>query len=193
MPRNRAIAAERLKVASRRRGQHTMEFAGALVILIMVIAIPLIDLAVIPMRRALAQQVVQQSMRKLRLSQSISQAFRQHEGADAVTDGLGRIGGIRLRKSVLSFDVSDKTDKTKIQLAPPSQIPVDWLPDGRNCPCLYMLTLNVEMDIYPLFLVPLGGQSIPGLSAPIPTTITESSVFENQGRNPATSNYYMNE
>lgn len=180
-------------VARSQRGQHTAEFAATLVVLICVIVIPLLDLSVIPMRRALAQQLVGQSMQKLRLAQTPSEAVRQLEQTENLTAGLSRIGGIQLKSSHLTIEITDRNDKEKWTVEPPQKIPQDWLPEGKRCPCIYMLTLTAEMDTYPLFLVSLGDQKIPGLSAPIPTIISTASVFENQGRNPVTGNYYLNE
>ncbi len=175
-------------------GQQASEFAGALVILLVFVAVPLVDLGIIPVRLGLAQSLVSNSVRKLALSEKASQAFRGVEENRELSDALRSLGGVELRslRLVLSIE-SSKSDSTKKLIEKPGTIPVDWLPDGANCPCNYMLKLQADADVFPLVIAPLPGQKVPGLTGPVPSTFVEVSHWENLGRDPTTGEYFVNE
>jgi hypothetical protein len=53
--------------------------------------------------------------------------------------------------------------------------------------------LTVETSFEPLFMLNLGGASVPGLTRPFTTVIDSRAAWENFGCNPATKQFYINE
>ncbi|MBX9695431.1 MAG: hypothetical protein K2Z81_23805, partial [Cyanobacteria bacterium] len=72
-------------------------------------------------------------------------------------------------------------------------VPKEWLPDGKKSPCTYTLELEVKSTIAPAVLLSTKGVAVPGLTCPVPITITAAHEWENLGRNPLTGKYFLTE
>lgn len=119
---------------------------------------------------------------------------RKAAGENQLFAMLSRVNGVKPMAANLTMVVeSQGQGGPSIKVSDPSEIPQDWLPNGKNCPCLYRLELSVKAEVEPLFLVPVGGNGIPGLNASVPLTVTKSAIWENLGRDPLTGKYYLNE
>ena len=192
----------------RTTGQQSAEFAASFALLVFSILIPLLDLGTLALRWGLAADLVGTYVPKLAVMDKPSQAFAAVEWAptpkqtkaktnlqeNRLVSLLTRLSGVHTRKIDLELIIDNqKMSGPSIMVNTPTQIPVDWLPEGNNCPCLYHLQLSVKADIEPLFVVPIGGQNIPGLNAPLPVTLTSRAVWENLGRDPLTGQFYLNE
>lgn len=177
-----------------RHGQQASEFAGALVILLVFIAVPMVDLGIIPVRLGLAQALVGNEVRKLALEEKTSRAFKSVEEGHELKDALKALGGVELKSLELALAIeSSRSDSSRKIVTRPGSIPADWLPDGAHCPCNYMLNLKVEADVHPLVTAPLPGQSIPGLTGPVRAAFVEVSHWENLGRDPSSGEFFVNE
>lgn len=107
---------------------------------------------------------------------------------------LNRLNGVKAKAASLTMVIeSQTTPNSNIRVLDPAEIPSDWLPNGKSCPCLYRLELSVKAEVEPLFLMRFGGNPIPALNAPVPLTVTNSAIWENLGRDPLTGKYYLNE
>lgn len=182
------------KLRSPRGSYQISEFTMAFVFLIGFVVLPLIDLAVVPLRWGLGVLMVDNWAHQLAMSESLSEARKISESNSFLADGLKRIGGISLRDSRLALTVqSTKLNGIAQSFTKPGSIPKDWLPDGANAPCLYVLDLSVDVSIYPLITAPLMNLKVPGLTEPIVTTFKSTSAWENMGLNPVTGEYFVNE
>jgi hypothetical protein len=174
-------------------GYQLTEFAGALLILVSCIIIPLINLGIVPVRFGLGTSIVSTKVHQLAKSETLSQAFNAGQQSASFADSLKRIGGIVVKSSQLLLTIeSTKLKRTKV-VDRPGTIPKPWLPDGANGPCIYSLELNVDADVYPLVTAPVPHAAIPGLTRPISTQFHEVSTWENLGRDPATGEFFVNE
>lgn len=179
---------------SRQRGQQTVEFAGALAVLILCVALPMLDLCIIPIRSGLAASIVNNYAKQLSLAEKYSQAKTQLDDPEVLFKRLKAVGGVNPQKSELSLIVeSSREIGNQTKVVAPGGIPANWQPDGTSCPCTYTLNLKVAAEVSPLILVPLVGAKVPGLSVPISTTYSANAPFENLGRDPITQEYFVNE
>ena len=175
------------------RGQQTAEFGAAIVILVTCIFVPMIDLAIVPVRYGLAQNIVASYARKLGLSEKFSQAVAESQ-SDDLKDQLLKLGGVRLKQiDVQMVAASSKDEGAQTAADRPGGLGRDWLPDGSRCPCNYSLEVKVICGIEPLILLNIGGSAVTGLNAPFKTTLLGRSQWENLGRNPASGEFYLNE
>lgn len=182
------------KVRSQRGNYQISEFTMALFFLIGFVVLPLIDLAVVPLRWGLGMLMVDNWAHQLAMSESLSEAHSLAVKDDYLKNNLKGIGGISLRDSRLALTVqSTKLNGIAQSFTKPGSIPKDWLPDGANAPCLYVLDLSVDVSIYPLVTAPLMNLKVPGLTEPIMTTFRSTSAWENMGLNPATGEFFVNE
>lgn len=179
---------------SQRGGYQISEFTVAFFFLMSFVVVPLIDLAIVPLRWGLGMLMVDSWVHQLSMAETPSQAQKIAVESDYLQDGLERIGGISLKSSRLCLSVqSTKLSGETKTFNKPGAIPKDWLPDGVNSPCLYALDLSVDVAIYPLITAPLLNLKIPGLTEPIVTTFQSTSAWENMGLNPTTGEFFVNE
>lgn len=186
----RIVAGHRARRAP--TGGHIAEFGAALVILTTIILIPLLDLVVVPVRWMMAQNIANSYSRKLALCESFSQSCHMIESEPFLKEQLLHLGGVTVQSVDMFLRIS-KPSGDFVLIDTPGQIPPDALPDGETPHCLYSIQLNVKLLISPAILVHWSGQSIPGLTAPIPIMINASHEWENLGRNPATKEFFLNE
>lgn len=173
------------------------EFAPALTILIFFVVIPLLDLTIVPVRWMLAHELLNDYSRKLALCETFSQSYSAMNADPSLQNRLQNLGGVTVESLRLTLRISrvfkEPHPEEVLVVTSPGQIPPAWLPDGAKAPCSYALNVEIQSKMAPAIMVPIRNVYIPGLSAPIPLTISSSHEWENFGRNPANGKYFLNE
>jgi hypothetical protein len=161
-------------------GFQMVEFGMALCTLVVLVTLPLLDLFVIPLRFALAQEMVTDLTRRLARSETTSKAFQSF--SLAIPSVLGPICGVEYMDASMSITVTSLRNGEQAQAVLPLLLSREWLPNGRHAPCAYSLNVTVKTRTYPLVAIPLFGMKLPGLSTPIDSVISGSAPWENLGR-----------
>ena len=187
------------------QGQQISEFAAAFALLFMFFFVPLFDLGVMPIRWILSQEIIQTYARQLSLCETFSQALAKLQADPSLETKLIRLGGVRpknIRCRLIASTVRDSPPK-HLFLDKPKNIPAEWLPNGRRAPIDYVVEVQADVELSPLFLVKLPEPKdanddkkpvkVPGLNGPLPMTINAVANWENLGRDPVTKNFYINE
>lgn len=175
-------------------GAQMVEFAAALVVLLICILLPLLDFAVIPVHWLLSQEIVTHYAHRLAISQKFSQALAMLDADDSVTNQLLHLGGVKPQAINCCLVISQSQPPFETFVADsPKRIPPAWLPGGGKSPCNYEIKLSVQAEFSPLIVVKIFGTKIPGLTQPFTGVIEAKSAWENYGCDPATGQFYMNE
>lgn len=178
-------------------GSQIVEFSAALILLVFFAFIPLLDLTIVPIRWMLAQELVNEYARKLALCESFHQSYRTMAADPSLSTRLHRLGGVYVQSLDLRMRISRVFNyphaPETLEVADPTQIPADWLPDGAKAPCAYSLELNVSCFVSPAILLSDKGMSVPGLTKPFSFLITATHEWENVGRDPVTGKFFLNE
>jgi len=187
----------RLRVKRRALGSQIVEFGAALFLLFVFIFLPLLDLAIVPIRWMMAQELINTYVRTLAMCETYAQSLRTMEADPSLRARLLNIGGIEVTSTTLHLTItriSVNGDMTKfIEVHKPGAIPAEWLPDGKLAPCQYLMVLDVKAAISPAVLLNWGALSIPGLTKPIPTSIVVLHDWGNLGKDPTSEKYFINE
>ncbi len=186
-------------------GQQISEFAAAFALLFIFFFIPLFDLGVMPIRWILSQEIVQTYARQLSLCETFSQALAKLQADPSLETKLSRLGGVtpkNIRCRLVASTVRDNPPK-HLYIDKPKNIPAEWLPNGRNAPIDYVVEVQADVELSPLFLVNLPApkdanedkkpKKIPGLNGPLPLTINATANWENLGRDPVTKSFFIAE
>lgn len=171
-------------------GQSISEFGATVAVLVVLILIPLLSLAFVPIRYSMCQGAVSELVVRLAHSETRSDAYKTLATDERWRKVLGGCGAtVRSAKLVL---VASTGDGKQVVIDQSGRIPEEWLPGGSNGPCIYSLHLDCECGIAPLF----GGTgSIVGINAPVPLTVSSSAHWENLSRDPKspTLDFYIDE
>ena len=175
------------------RGSQLAEFGPALALLVGIVLLPLLDLVVLPIKWGLARNLVAEYSRELAMCESFSQSQNRLEAEPSLVQKLKNLGGVDVRNVDLHLKISRAgADAAQcIVVRSPGEFPQEMLPGKDGDSFLYSLELNVDSLISPAVLMPFFGQSIPGLSAPVPLQISASHEWENLGRDPASKKFYI--
>lgn len=174
-------------------GFQVSEFGAALFLLVSCIVIPLIDLAVIPIRWGLGRSILSNQVNQLAQCDTLSQAFNEFATDTTFKRQLSAIGGITLCSSQLSLSATSvRNPAEKIRVERSGALKSEWLPGGAKSPCVYQLDLVVNADISPLMLARLPSVNIPGLTQPLLIRLEETSAWENLARDPSSGEFYVN-
>ncbi|MBX9668087.1 MAG: hypothetical protein K2X93_10735 [Candidatus Obscuribacterales bacterium] len=173
-----------------KRGHGIPEFGAAMVVFICFFLTPIIDLSFVPLRYVIAQGVVTELTHRLSLSEKRSDAYTLL-GADTWWQTFLSNFGVTAHNPKLRLVVCghDSSNMTSVNTALGS-LSDEWLPEGANAPCVYSLELSVDCELPPLFNFNVG---LPGFTEPLTMTIKSRSQWENLGRDPQTSKYFVNE
>lgn len=187
-------ARNKQRCARNGRGSHIVEFAAGISILVGLLVLPLLNLAILPVRWMMAQELVNDYSRRLALSETYSQAFQRLEADPSLKTRLGRVGGVAVNSMALQMRVSRvEQSAEEAVFSGPNRIGSAWLPDGDKAPCSYSLELAVDAAISPAITLSGLGVSVPGLTRPIALTIHARHPWGNLGQDPATGQFYLNE
>jgi len=155
--------------------------------------LPLLDLGFIPIRYAVAYVMVNSTINQLALARSAGnarQALERDSGWKARLAGCG----IRVKKSDLSIVVTDRSNQQhRFRAGQKGVVPGDLLPnpDPEKPRLVYRLEISTSLEISPLFT--MRGQTVPGLTSPVPVGITALANWENLAGDPETGEFYINE
>jgi hypothetical protein len=174
------------------------------------VLIPLFDLVVISLRYGLASSVIEDYGVTLSRKERAKDAFTQVTDNNELAEQLRSIGGIEVKSQQLELKINkmnpdDKTaqsatndsdiDGRQITVNSPGRIPKAWLPDETKGTCTYTLKLIVDAEIAPALTLKSNQWRVPiaGLTTPMHVTFAKQSQWENLGRDPVTSEYFINE
>jgi len=178
-------------------GSQIAEFAAAILLLVTVIFVPMLDLAIIPIRWMMAQELINGYVRTLALCESYTESLRTMEADPSLRTRLIRLGGVGVQDINLHLNITRisplKSQPKTIEVIKPGRIPPAWLPDGALAPCEYLLKIDVQALISPAIMMNWQGKSIPGLTAPIPVSLVATHEWPNLGKDPTTQKYFINE
>ncbi len=165
------------------------EFSGALIIFILFIFAPLIDIGILPVRYLIAHGTIAEMTHRMSVCEKRSEAQSLLKANTWWTDFLAKCG-VSVHNTEASFVIVGKggNDKTKVILG--NALSDDQLPNGNKGPFMYSLQLNCDCDIAPLFNAQAG---LPGFTSPITFHMNSQAQWENLGRDPQSSLYYINE
>ncbi|HEY9787828.1 MAG TPA: hypothetical protein V6D17_20745 [Candidatus Obscuribacterales bacterium] len=188
------LSAVRMRRREPRGAAQAAEFGAAVVALIVCFVIPLVDFGIIPVRWALAFNIVNSYVGNLSRAETFSRAWQQLEEDPGMGTMLKRIGGVNPKRYNLTMLITKPADgSVQASVDQPKRIPSHYLPDGPGGPYQYELELSAELEVSPLIVCNIGPKKIPGLNAPFNFTISRTSHWENLGRNPTTNEFYINE
>jgi hypothetical protein len=181
----------------RRNGSQIVEFAAAIILLIGFVAVPCLDLAIVPIRWIMAQQLIESYVRTLAMCETFTESLHTLDTDPSLTTRLVRLGGVRVESLNLTLKITrvlpDQTKMQYLDVRVPGQIPAAWLPNGAFAPCTYALHIDARLSIAPAVLMTLQGLTIPGLTAPIPVLLHASHEWMNLEQDPNTEKFRLNE
>jgi len=169
------------------------EFGAALFLLFSCIVLPLLNMAIIPVRFGMAKSIINNQVRKLAKSESFGEALKTNQIEAAKWESIQAIGGIVVKDCQLKMVVESTRSKKSESFYAPKSIPASWLPEGSEGPCVYLLDLRVDAEISPLVTFAVANKHIPGLTGPIPFKFREVAAWENLSRDPVTGEFFVNQ
>jgi hypothetical protein len=166
-------------------------------LLLGVACIPLLDLAIVPIRWMMAQELINSYVRTLSMCETFSESQRAIETDPSLKTRLQRLGGTNVNQIDLRINITRVSHRpgeaSSLDVTQPGRIPAAWLPDGSFAPCMYLLKLDVKASIDPAILFRWSGMRVPGLTESIPVLLTASHEWPNLGQDPATEKFFINE
>jgi len=178
------------------RGHQIAEFAAIIPFIICIFFLPLVNLAVIPLRLGLVHNIVLRQVQESALTDKLSSAFATYSD-NQLKMQLRKVAGVNLKWTTLALNVTSQRQShpstEKLVVYSPSAIPDQWLPNGTRAPCDYFLSIKLAVDIFPLVSAPFFGARVPGLNGPFTVTLEEISHWQNLGRDPASGQFFINE
>lgn len=172
------------------KGHAMLEFGVGMLVFICFIFIPLIDIGFIPVRYVIGSGTINEFTHRLSLNEKRSEAYQQLTDEGGWKTFLSQCG-VTVHEPQLNLVICGKDESEQVSIGKGVAVPAEWLPNGKNGPCIYSLELATDCDIAPLFPCSSGG--MPGFTKPITLTLKSKSQWENLGRNPQTLAYYINE
>ncbi len=172
-------------------GSNTVEFTYCIVFIFFVLLLPLSNYGTFMSRWGISSQTVNAWTQNMAKKRRLSDAFKAFQSAEFLT-AVSQPAGI-IVKSVTPVLFISKVDDAShnITVETPGKVPPNWLPDVGNYE--YTLKVNVIAQIDPLVTVQLFGLKVPGLTEPADVTMGGSALWENKGRDPGTTEFYLNE
>jgi hypothetical protein len=181
----------------RRSGSQIVEFAAAIILLVFFVSIPCLDLAIVPIRWMMAQQLIDSYVRTLAMCETFSESLRILDTDPSLTTRLEKLGGVKVNSLKLTIQITrvltNKGELQVFEVHSPGQIPSAWLPNGSFAPCTYALRIDAGLSISPALLIKFGNAPVPGLTEPIPVSLQALHEWTNLGRDPNTEKFCINE
>ncbi len=174
-------------------GSHSVEFIFCFVFLFFAILVPLYNYSALMIRWTTASQVAKNWANTLAKERKLSTAFKLAQSETSVFRSLiETTTGVKIvsvSPSIIVRKVDDPANLVDVKSA--GEIPSGWLPDKGTHE--YLLQIAVEGRADPLIASSFFGLKIPGLTEPTTLNMAGSSIWENQSRDPLTTEYYINE
>ncbi|MBX9689633.1 MAG: hypothetical protein K2X27_23180 [Candidatus Obscuribacterales bacterium] len=171
------------------KGAALIEFAAAFLLLVVFFFIPLVNLSFIALRYFIAEGAIQEFAHRLALTDKRSESYANLAG-DSFWSDFCRGSGIEVNSSKLELVICGANSGEELRLQEGERVPDEWLPGGSKAPCIYTYDLSARITIPAIYN---GGPPIPAVSAPLQIKIDGRSAFENLSRNPASTEYFINE
>jgi len=186
------------RTLARATGSQIFEFAAAIVLLFAFVSIPCLDLAIVPIRWMMAQQLLDSYCRTLAMCETFTESLHILETDPSLTTRLVQLGGVQVNSLKVTLKItrvmSNEAESQRVlEITSPGQIPSAWLPNGCMAPCTYALQIDARLAIAPAILMNWGNKPIPGLTEPIPVSLRSLHEWTNLGRDPSTQKYCINE
>ncbi len=165
------------------------EFSGAMVIFILFIFAPLLNIGILPVRYLIAHGIMTEMTHRLAVCEKRSDAQKLLK-SNQWWINLLKTCGVVVKNPDAILVVVDGSGAGKSSVTIGNELPVDKLPNGSGGPYMYSIQLSADCDISPLFNA---GAGLPGFTSPVTIHMTSQAQWENLGRDPASSLYYINE
>jgi len=175
----------------RSSGSNAVEFTYCLVFIFFIILLPLANYGTFMTRWAISSQVVNTWTQNMAKKRKLSDAFKSYY-TDKFALEVSNPTGVKVTSvspALLIAKVNDPTQTLRVEQ--PGKIPPNWQPDKDSFN--YSLSVVVNTRIDPLVTVQFFGLKVPGLTEPADVVMTGSALWENMGRDPITTEYYVNE
>lgn len=180
-----------LKTKRSARGSNTVEFTYCIVFVFFVLLLPFSNYGTFMSRWGISSQTVSAWTQNMAKKRKLSDAFKAFQSTEFIT-AVANPTGIQVKSVTPSLFISKVDDATRsITVETPGKVPANWLPDAGNYE--YTLKVNVIAQIDPLVTVQLFGLKVPGLTEPADVKMGGSALWENKGRDPVTTEFYLNE
>lgn len=170
------------------------EFGAAFIAFITFAVLPLFDLGIVPVRYALAHEILNSQTHRMAVCTKVTEADKMLS-ASAWTGPL-RAFGITIKQKSLSLRIVNKQNADKQVLIPaPAAVSTQWQPDSPSGPFFYYLELATDVSISPLLTLSAPWSGIPGMTGPATFRIVTNASWENVGRDSESPNeaFFMNE
>lgn len=172
-------------------GSNTVEFTYCLVFIFFVLLLPFANYGTFMSRWGISSQTVNAWTQNMAKKRKLSDAFKAVQGEDFI-NAVSQPTGIKVKSVAPVLFISKVDDATRsITVETPGKVPPIWLPDAGNHE--YTLKVNVIAQIDPLVTVQLFGLKVPGLTESADVKMAGSALWENKGRDPGTTEFYLNE
>lgn len=169
-------------------GSSMTEFSGAMIIFILFIFTPLLNIGILPVRYLIAHGIMTEMTHRMAVCEKRSEANKLLKTNSWWTNLLSACG-VGVKNQAATLVIVDKGNgKTSVPIS--TALSGDQLPNGPQGPFMYSLQLSADCDISPLFNA---GAGLPGFTSPVTIHLTSQAQWENLGRNPETTYYYINE
>jgi hypothetical protein len=177
-----------------KRGYQLAEFTAAFTLLIIGIAIPLLDLGMMPINWLLSQEILTTETRRLAQSNTFKNALQSLEDNGALSSRIEHMGGVKLISIEGKLFISMLNEPYETcTVDTPGKVPPQWLPNGTKGPCDYDLDVTSTLQLTPLVILSGFSAEVPGLTRPFRCVVKSRAHWENTGRDPITKNFYLNE
>ena len=181
---------QEMKFRKRRTSGSSMtEFSGAMVIFILFIFAPLINVGILPVRYLIAHGVMTEITHRMSVCEKRSEAKNLLQTNTWWTNLLAACG-VKVKDPKASLIIVDKDGGSKSSIAINGTIADNLLPNGTGGPFMYSIQLSADCVISPLFNA---GAGLPGFTSPVTLHMSSQAQWENLGRDPETTFYYINE
>ncbi len=180
-----------MKVRRRRKSGSSMtEFSGALVIFVLFIFTPLINIGILPVRYLIAHGIMTEMTHRMAVCEKRRTEASQLLQTNLWWTKLLAACGVAVKNPQASLIIVDKGGSGKNTVAIGGSIADDLLPNGSKGPFMYSIQLTADCAISPLFNA---GAGLPGFTSPVTIRMSSQAQWENLGRDPETTYYYVNE
>lgn len=174
----------------RQRGQHLVEFASSLMLLVVFFLLPVMDIGVLLLRYSVASGLMQKQVGDLALCDKFSKA---HGWFCADPQFNTAPFGVSVTESSIFLEATSLSDGLTQRFSEPRGISGRWLPNSSKGPFNYELGIAKDLQVAPLFSVWLGGMRVPGLTCPVRMHVESRCRWQNVTRDADTGDYYLNE
>lgn len=165
------------------------EFSGALIIFILFMFLPLINIGIMPVRYLIAHGTMSEMAHRMAVCEKRTDAYKLLQTNTWWKTFLAKCGvAVKSPEASMVIVGKDGSSKTSVNLN--NNLSDDLLPNADKGPFMYSIQLRAQCDIAPLFN---GGAGLAGFTKPVTFNMSSQAQWENLGRDPETTYFYINE